>query len=285
MDTVYLNGAYMALAEARISPLDRGFLFGDGVYEVIPTYGGRVVGFAPHIDRLNRGLQEIGIELSEPYEYWQQICEQLSERNGGENLGLYLHLSRGADIKRAHAFPEGIEPTVFGHAFEIPECDEPDREKHPGFKLHLAQDLRWRRCHIKTTSLLGNVMLFQQGLSQGNDETILYNGSGELTEGAMSNVFIVENGVVSTPVQDNQILGGITRYLTLDILREKTDIPVQERVITVHEVRRADEIWVTNSIDGIAPATSLDGARVGDGKPGRVWEVVAKAYEENKFFY
>lgn len=285
MDTAYLNGTYMALADAKISPLDRGFLFGDGVYEVIATYAGRAVGFKAHIDRLNRGLEEIGIEMSRSYDYWTNICDQLIDRNEGKNLGIYLHISRGADEKRSHAFPVGVEPTVFGHAFQIPDWEQPDREKISGMKLHLAEDLRWDRCHIKSTSLLGNVLHFQQGLSLGKDETILHNARGELTEGAVSNVFIVKNGVVSTPIQDNQILGGVTRYLTLDMLRTKTDIPVLEKVITLDELRLADEVWITNSTDGIAPAISLDGAMIGDGKPGHVWELAAKIYAEQKFLY
>jgi D-alanine transaminase len=285
MDTVYLNGEYMDRSEAQISPLDRGFLFGDGVYEVIPTYSGRMVGFRAHIDRMNNGLEEIGIKLSGSYEYWTRICEQLAERNDGGNLGLYLHISRGADVKRSHAFPQGIEPTVFGYAFTIPDFGEPDRKEHPGLRLHITEDLRWSRCHIKTTSLLGNVLHFQEGVSQGNDETILHNAKGELTEGAMSNVFIVKDGVVSTPVQDSQILAGVTRFLTLDILRKETAIPVLERVVTLDEVNDADEVWITNSVDGIAPAISLDGASIGDGKPGEVWELAAKAYAKNNYLY
>ncbi len=285
MNIVYLNGSYLPIEEAKISPLDRGFLFGDGVYEVLPNYAGRTVGFRGHIDRMNNALSEIGIEFDGEHAYWSKVVKNLTEKNGGGNIGIYLHVSRGAEKTRSHAFPVNVTPTVFGLAFPIPNPIEPCIESEKGFALHLSKDLRWKRCHIKSTALLGNVLHFQQGVESGRDETILYNSRGELTEGAMSNVFIVKGGVVSTPVQDNQILPGITRRLAIDILKNKADITVMERNISIEEVKNADEIWTTNSVDGIAPATSLDGRPVGDGKPGKVWEKAQQLYISHQFDY
>ena len=285
MSTVFLNHQYLPMEEARISPMDRGFLFGDGIYEVIPSYDGRMVGFGPHIQRMRNGLAAIGIRFEWDENEWREVCDQLIQRNGGGNLGLYLHVSRGADNKRFHAYPEGVVPTVFAYAFEIAPPPVPDRSQATGYKVATARDLRWERCHIKSTALLGNVLHFQYGYEQGANETLLYNAANELTEASACNAYIVKNGVVITPPLDHQILPGITRQLLLDILRRDGTIAVEERAVTMDEVLNADEVWVTSSSKEIAPVVAIDGKAVGDGKVGPMWEAALKLYGAAKFNY
>jgi D-alanine transaminase len=289
MSIVFLNGDFMPIEDAKISPLDRGFLFGDGIYEVIPSYFGKMVGFRGHIARMNDGLKEIGINLNWSDEQWKTLCDDLASKNSevGEcPLGIYLHVSRGADTKRFHAFPENVAPTVFAMAFEIPNPKKPDLDTvGKGYALTSTEDLRWQRCHIKSTALLGNVLHFQEGYEAGSQETLLFNRNNELTEASASNVFIVKDGIISTPVQDNQILPGITRRLVLDILAADGTLTVQERNISLDEAKNADEIWITSSSKEIAAITMLDGRPVGTGKVGPVWLKAATLYSENKYNY
>jgi len=286
MSTVFLNGDYMPIEEAKISPLDRGFLFGDGIYEVIPSYFGKMVGFQAHIDRMNDGLKSIGIELDWDDSQWLALCDKLSSTNGGGPLGIYLHVSRGTDTKRFHAFPKNVTPTVFAMAFEIPVPKTPSLDTvGNGYALTSTEDLRWKRCHIKSTSLLGNVLHFQDGFDAGSQETLLFNSKNELTEASASNIFIVKDGIIATPIQDNQILPGVTRRLIIDILTKDGTLTVQERTITLDEVRAADEVWITSSSKEIAPVTKLDGVAIGDGKVGDIWLKASTLYAENKFSY
>ena len=285
MTIAYLNGEYMPLEEARISPLDRGFLFGDGIYEVIPSYGGKMVGFGPHIERMQSGLGAIEIKLGWSDEQWKELCQSLLEKNGNGDLGVYLHVTRGADTKRNHAYPEGVEPTVFGYAFEIPPPPIPDRDKIVPFTCATGTDMRWDRCNIKSISLLGNVLHYQQGHSKGDGEILLFNDKDQLTECGACNAYIVKNGVVATPPLDNQILPGITRLVLLGVLEADGSIPVEERVITRDEVWDADEVWISSSSKEVVPVVKLDGKPVGDGKPGPVWEKAAKLYSAGKYNY
>jgi len=283
MTIAYLNGEYLPLEEARISPLDRGFLFGDGIYEVIPSYGDKMVGFGPHIDRMIDGLAALEIGLGWGRDEWRLVCEELIARNPEPQLGLYLHVTRGADTKRNHPYPEGVAPTVFAMPTAIPPAPIPERDKVKGYKVSSMQDKRWRRCNIKSISLLGNVMHYQQGYAQGNGEVLLYNGDNELTECGACNAYIVKDGVVITPPLDDQILPGITRLITLGVLNNDGSIPVEERIVTMDEVRNADEIWISSSSKEIAPVIELDGKPVGDGAPGPVWEKAAKLYSAGKY--
>lgn len=285
MSTVFLNGSFMPMAEAKISPMDRGFLFGDGIYEVIPSYDGRMVGFALHIQRMQTGLREIAIHHEWAEEQWREICAQLIAHNGGGNLALYLHVSRGADVKRFHAYPDGIAPTVFAYAYEIPAPPVPDKTRVKPYRVSTTRDLRWQRCHIKSTALLGNVLHFQHGFERGTQETLLYNQHNQLTEASSSNVFIVIDGVVATPRLDHQLLPGITRLILLDILRRDGTIPVEERVVTMDEVFAADEVWVTSSSKEITPVIEIDGQPVGDGQVGDVWLAAQTLYSTRKFDY
>lgn len=285
MNIAFLNGSYQPLEEARISPLDRGFLFGDGIYEVVPSYSGKMVGFAPHIQRMNDGLEAIGIELDWSDSDWQELCDQLIERNGGGNLGIYLHVSRGADSKRFHGYPKNIAPTVFAFAFEIAPPPVADKALAKKYRVTSDRDLRWERCQIKSTALLGNVLHFQHGYGQGNDETLLFNADNQLTEASSCNAYIVKDGVVVTPPLDNQLLPGITRQILLDILRRDGTIAVEERIVTRDEVLSADEVWITSSSKEIGAVVEIDGVPVGNGEVGDIWLAAQKLYSAGKYNY
>ncbi len=285
MSIVYLNGEYLPMEEAKISPMDRGFLFGDGIYEVVPSYSGQVVGFGPHVDRMNSGMKEIGIDFNWTLKQWTEVADNLVAQNEGDNLGIYMHVSRGADVKRFHAYPDNVAPTVFAFSFEIPPAPVADKSLAKGYKVSTTRDLRWQRCHIKSTALLGNVMHFQHGFEQGSNETLLFNANNELTEASACNAYIVKDGVVITPPLDNQILPGITRHILLDILKKDGSIKVEERVVTMDEVFNADEVWVTSSSKEVAAVIEVDGKPVGNGEIGNVWEAAQKLYSAGKANY
>ncbi len=273
----------MPVEQAKISPLDRGFLFGDGIYEVIPCYFGKMVGFDAHIERMQKGLAAIEIDLPWSKQQWRALCLQLAQKNGDQSLGLYLHITRGADTTRFHGFPKKAQPTIFAMAFSIAQPQKPDRNTRKGYALKSIEDLRWQRCHIKSTALLGNVLHFQEGQKANCQEVLLYNEKQEITEASASNIYIIKQGVIITPPLDNQILAGVTRQLFLTILREKSAIKVEERVVTLTEAKNADEIWISSSSKEIAPVTLLDGKPVGDGKVGEVWQQAATLYYQHKF--
>lgn len=285
MSIVYLNGEYMPMEEARISPMDRGFLFGDGIYEVVPCYSGKLVGFAPHMERMQDGLDAIEIKLAINQDEWRAIALELADQNGGGDLGIYFHASRGADSKRNHAYPDNITPTIYAFAFEIPPAPKAELSAANPYKVSTTEDLRWKRCNIKSTALLGNVMHYQHGHSRGHNETILYNQDGELTEAAACNVYVIKDGVVATPPLDYQILPGITRLLVMSILTKDGSIPIEERVVTLEELNNADEVWISSSSKEIAPVTEVDGKPVGNGEVGPVWLAAQTLYSANKYDY
>ena len=285
MNIAYLNGKYLPIEQAKISPLDRGFLFGDGVYEVVPSYGGKLVGFLPHLKRMNEGLEAIGISTSWSEKQWLELCLKLVQENGSGNLGIYLQISRGAYATRAHRFPDKVNPTIFAFCFEIPPAPVADKTQAKTYTVSTARDIRWDRRDIKSTSLLGNVLHYQQGVEQGNQETLLYNANNELTEASSCNAFVVKNGTVITPPLDHQKLPGITRQILLDILRNDGSIPVQERAVSMDEVAEADEVWITSSSREIAPVVAIDSVPVGDGQVGDVWLAAQTLFSANRFNY
>ncbi|MEW9799555.1 aminotransferase class IV [Alteromonas sp. CYL-A6] len=286
MTTAYLNGQYLALSEARISPMDRGFLFGDGIYEVIPSYQGKTVGLNAHLARMKRGLAALSIDPDMDDEAWRTVVATLIEKNRSDipegNIGLYLHVSRGADTRRFHAYPTNVTPTVFAFAFAIAPPQPLRRELAKPLFVALEEDLRWQRCHIKSTSLLGNVMHFQQAAASGLHETILFNREQEVTEASSSNVFMVKDGVIYTPPLDNQLLPGITRALVLEALNAG-NFTVREQVFSVQALLDADEVWLTSSSKEIAPVGRVGDTIIGDGQPGPVWEAAINAYHRMKF--
>lgn len=285
MSKVFLNGAFMPMSEARISPMDRGFLFGDGIYEVVPCYSGRSVGLGPHLARMQEGLDAIELPLKIDHEQWGEIIGELAAAGPGENLGIYIQISRGADVKRNHAMPIGIEPTRYAFAFEIPPPPRADKTLAPRFTVSATRDLRWQRCNIKSTSLLGNVMHYQHGHSRGYQETLLFNAADELTEAAACNVFMVKDGVIATPPLDHQKLPGITRYMLLDMLHKHSPRKVEERVIHRSEVDDADEIWLTSSSKEVAPVVEIDGRPVGSGDVGDVWLEAEGLFSQHRYDY
>ncbi len=276
MQTAYLNGAFLPLADARISVLDRGFLFGDGVYEVIPVYGRRPFRLAQHLKRLNNSLN--GVRIPNPLSDadWQSVLERLIADNAGDDQAIYLKITRGADLKRDHAFPSGIQPTVFAMSSPMPGRREIDAET--GVSAVTLADIRWKLCSIKAITLLPNVLLRQQAIDAGSTEAILIN-DGYAVEGAASNLFIVKNGVIVTPPHSDELLPGITRDLILELAATHA-MPFREAAISASELHGADEVWLTSSTREISPVVTLDGQPVGTGRPGAVWQRMIRLYQD-----
>jgi D-alanine transaminase len=277
MSLIYLNGEFVPLETATISVLDRGFIFGDGVYEVIPVYKGRPLALEPHLDRLDRSLA--GIRLKNPLtrSEWQKIIEQLLSESPQADQSLYLHITRGV-APRDHAFPAGVKPTVM--AIAKPMAPVPPAWLESGIATISHEDFRWTNCHLKTIALLPNILLRQLAVDQGAVETILLR-DGYLTEGAASNILVVKEGHLLCPPRNNMMLTGITLELTLDVARS-LNIPVEERPISEAELRAADELLLTSSTREIVPITTLDGQNVGSGKPGPVGRALLTQYQSLK---
>lgn len=277
MNRVYLNGEWLPPAEAKISVFDRGFIFGDGVYEVIPAYGGRLFRLKQHLERLDGSLADIGLRNPLPAGEWRAVLERLVREGGDEDQSVYLQVTRGP-APRDHAFPKQVTPTVFAYAQPI---RYPDPELlRTGISAVTTADIRWQRCDIKTTALLANVLLRQLAAEQDAAETILLRG-GYLTEGAVSNIFVVRADVLLTPPQGPFILPGITRDLVLELARAH-GIPCEEAPVTEAQLRSADEVWMSSSTREVLAITRLDGKPVGDGRPGPLAERVRGLYREYK---
>jgi D-alanine transaminase len=285
MTIAFLNGEYLPLTEARISPMDRGFLFGDGIYEVIPAYQGHFVGFSDHMRRMRDGLAALQINDPYPEAEWRDLCQQLLARNDGDDFGLYLQVSRGAAAQRQHRYPEEITPTVFAYVFPIAQPGAGDPTAVKCWSVASVADRRWQRCQIKSVALLGNVMHLMEGVAVDAEEVLLFNESDELTEAAACNVFIVQGDHVLTPALDHQKLPGVTRRLLLDMMHQAGGWTVSETVVTRAMVDTADEIWLTSSTKEVAPVTQRDGHPVGDGLPGPVWSRAQQLFAQHRFDY
>ncbi|MBL4763395.1 MAG: D-amino acid aminotransferase [Gammaproteobacteria bacterium] len=275
---VYLNGEYLPLEQAKISVLDRGFLFGDGVYEVIPAYAGKPFRFQQHLQRLENSLSAIQINNPLNASAWQQVLEHLISVNEGDHFSIYLQITRGRQTQRDHIYPEDLEATVFIMLTAI--ADKPVGHYASGIKAITLDDIRWKACHIKATTLLANVMLKQQADQLGAAEAILIR-DGLAYEGAASNLFIVANGVIKTAPKSEFLLGGITRDLVLE-LAEKNAMDFAEVDIAESELENADEIWLTSSTKEIMPVIALNDKTVGDGKAGPVWKKMTEYYQAYK---
>jgi D-alanine transaminase len=262
--TAYLNGQFLPLDEAKISPLDRGFLFGDGAYEVIPVYSRRPFRIDEHLRRLQQTLD--GIRLPNPHtlEQWRALVERIVQEGDADDLSVYIQVTRGADNKRDQAFPMGVAPTAF--IFSAPLITPTAAQRETGIAVISALDNRWLRCDLKTVALLANVLLRQQAIDAGCVETIMLR-EGFLTEGAASNIFVVKDGVLLAPPKDHRMLAGITYDVVLE-LAAKHGMAYEVREIADAELRVADELWMTSSTKEVLPITTLDGQPVGDGKPG-----------------
>jgi len=275
--TVYLNGEFMPIEQAKIPVLDRGFIFGDGVYEVIPAYSRRPFRLAEHLARLQASLDAIRLENPLGVAEWAGLVGRIIEGNPWQDQNVYLQVTRGV-AKRDHAFPKGLKPTVFLMASEL--VTPPEDLLRTGAKAIVLPDFRWLRCDIKSTSLLGNCMLRTLAADQGCVEAILVR-EGEMTEASASNVFVVKNGTVLGSPKSHLILPGITYDVVLEILRDGA-IPHEIRPVKEAELRSADEIWVTSSSREVLPITTLDGRPVGTGRPGPVGARVHALYQQFK---
>jgi D-alanine transaminase len=275
---IYLNGAFMPLAQARVPVMDRGFLFGDGAYEVVPVYSRRPFRLEEHLRRLQTTLD--GIRLANPHtlEEWSALIRELIARNEPDDQSVYLQVTRGADGKRNHAFPKSVAPTVF--LMSEPLMTPPVEQRENGVCAVTAADFRWLRCDLKSVALLANCLLRQQAVDADCLETILFR-DGFLTEGAASNIFVVRDGTLLAPPKSHLMLSGITYDVVLELAAEHA-MPHRVREILEDEVRRADEIWLTSSTKEVLPITLLDGKPVGDGRPGPAFARMYGWYQDFK---
>jgi D-alanine transaminase len=269
----YLNGDYLPLAEARISPLDRGFLYADGCYELVPVYGGRPFRFTAHCERLTRSLA--GISMADPHsrEEWRAILGGLLARNAGNDCYIYWQVTRGAQLGRSHAPLPNIARTVFAFCAPLSPASAETLER--GVSCVTAADTRWARCDIKSVALLANVLLRQLSVDAGAAETILLR-DGELTEASASAVHVVLGGEVLMPPNSRRILPGTTRG-AVEELAAKSGIPCRIVPVTEAQLRAADEIWLSAATREVQPVTALDGRAVGSGRPGPLWR---RVYDE-----
>jgi D-alanine transaminase len=273
-ETAWLNGRFLPLSEARISPLDRGFLFADAVYEVLPVYAGRVYRLEQHLDRLDRSLREIRINPFMDHDAWRRICGGLVSRNGGGDLLIYLQVSRGTEPERMHLPGPGVEPTVFGCASRLPPVRDDLLER--GVACITAADNRWGRCDIKSTALLANVLLKWQAQDAGAVEAILVR-DGQLSEGSTSSVHIVRDGGLVTPPQSPRVLPGTTRAVLEEVAR-RCHVSWQLDDVGEAELRRAPELMLASAGGGLRAVTRLDGRPVGDGRPGPVFKLLCATW-------
>ncbi len=271
---VFLNGAYIASHQAKVSVLDRGFMFGDAVYEVIPVYKGHVFRLKEHIDRLHNNLNALFTKPPYTLSEWQAIIKKLTNQDPTADQSVYIQITRG-EAERDLAIGMATQATVFAMSKRV-------SRHHPsaGIDAITVEDIRWQYCHIKSTNLLANVLLKHQAYQAGAVEALLIR-SGYLTEGTASNVFIVKNGIVKTPPKSNHLLPGITRDLLIELLHE-SNIRCREAAVGEAELGEADEIWITSSIKEIVPVTRLNGDSVGTGKAGDIWREANQLYQTFK---
>ncbi len=277
MQDVYLNGDFIAADQAKVSVFDRGFLLGDGVYEVIPIYAGKCFQLSGHLLRLQASLD--GVRMKNPHSEseWQALIEQLVERNGGGDQSLYLQVTRGV-APRDHIFPDNVTPTAF--AMSSPLAPVPEKYKTQGAAAITLEDIRWQNCNIKAITLLPNSLLKQQAHEAGALEALLIR-DGYLTEGAASNAYVVLDGTIYTAPKDEKVLPGITREVVIEIA-QKNNMPLLEQAVTEQQLKQADEIWISSSTKEVVPITRLDNNKVGDGIPGKVWQKMDALYQQYK---
>ncbi len=272
---VYLNGVFGPLSEAKVSVLDRGFIFGDGIYEVVPIYHGKPFRMEQHLTRLERSLAKIHIEPPMTRSQWMELVKDLVSKTSDPTCMVYIQITRGV-AKRDHAYPvPTVKPTVFAMASPMTPPSAELRVK--GVRLVSIPDERWLHCDIKSVSLLGNVLAKQAAVNAGVDEVVQFR-NGNLTEGALSNMWVVKNGKVIAPLKNNLVLEGI-RYGLFEELCKETGIPFELRVVTEQETRNADEMMMSSATREVLPVVELDGKPVGSGKPGPVYQKLRAAYD------
>ncbi len=271
----YINGEFTPLSRVRISPLDRGFLFGDGIYEVIPVYGRHFLGLEGHLDRLASSLD--GIQLNNPHTHgeWRSIFEKLVGAEPAVDKKIYVQVTRGVQEVRNHDFVGDEKATVF--AMCSPQSPLGDTVIERGISLYTQEEIRWARCHLKTVSLLPNVLLKHASWQQGGAETLIVN-AGRVVEGSSSNVFAVIDGTIHTPATGTEILPGITRSLVIDIAVE-LGFRVLEGELSLRGTLEADEVWISSSTRVVVAATSIDDVVIGSGLPGPAWRQVHDRFQ------
>lgn len=274
---VYLNGEYLPLSEARVPVLDRGFIFGDGVYEVIPAYSQQLFRIDEHLQRLQNSLGAVRIDNPYSEQEWKRVLRKLLEQNPAEDSSIYLQVTRGV-AKRDHAFPANVSPTVFAMASPLITTDE--KAFNQGVAAITLEDTRWQNCNIKAITLLPNILLRQAAIDEGAAEAILVR-DGEVTEGAASNVFIVSDGVIKTPPKGARLLPGITRDLIVELACIQ-QLPIEEVNFSKAELLAADEIWISSSTKEIMPVVTLNDQPVGNGQPGPMARKMFAIFQEYK---
>ena len=277
LPTVYLNGDFLPIEEAKISPLDRGFIFGDGVYEVIPFYAGRGLRMREHLKRLQRSLDELEIDNPCTIEQWEASITSLIEKNGGGNVGVYIQVTRGV-AKRDFPPPKGLKQTVF---MMVNPLATPKPEIYiKGISCVSLDDNRWLKCHIKSVALLGAVLLKHESNQGGYDEAVLFR-DGYLTESSASNIAAVKSGVILCPPMDNLILPGITYELMIELAR-KNKLPLEIRRVPRRQVKTADELWIMSSTKEVVPIVKLDDKPIGSGEPGPIFKQMHQLFQDYK---
>ncbi|MCB1827249.1 MAG: aminotransferase class IV [Coxiellaceae bacterium] len=280
MSIIYLNGQFVEQEEAKVSVMDRGFLFGDGVYEVVPVYDGHMVGLQQHLDRLKHSLSMIHMNPPLSDEQWINIFEDLLEKNNATTgvQSIYLQVTRGPEETRRHVLPQTYTPTVLAFLTTPKTHSRADLDK--GFSAITLDDSRRRDCNIKAITLLPNILLYEEARRAGAAEAILIR-NGEALEGTSSNLFIVINNELITPPLNNHILGGVTRELIINLAKQH-NIPCEEKSITQAMLEQANEIWMTGSSKEIYPIIKLNEKPVGEGKVGQLWNKMMDYYEAHK---
>jgi len=276
-DTAYLNGEFLPLENAKVSVLDRGFIFGDGVYEVIPVYSRRPFRLPEHLARLQHSFDAIRLENPLAEAEWTRLIHELIGRHTVEDQSVYLQVTRGV-ARRDHAFPKESTPTVF--MMSGPLATPSNELIENGVPCITGEDFRWLKCDVKSISLLGNCLLRQSAADAGAVEVVLFR-DGYLTEASASNVFVIRDGRLLAPPKNHLILPGITYDVVLE-LAAACAIPIELREVSEQEVRSADEIWVTSSTKEVLAVTTLDGRTVGSGRPGEIFKVVHQEYQQYK---
>jgi D-alanine transaminase len=277
MNTIFLNNQFLPADEARVSVLDRGFIFGDGVYEVIPVYGGKLFRLEQHLDRLDNSLISIRIPPPLSHDRWERTLKELVAKNGNGDQSVYIQITRGV-APRDHGFPDDIKPTIMAMSSELKPVSADLLGQ--GVGAITLNDFRWEHCNIKAIALLANILARQQALDVNASEAILIR-DGFVTEGAASNVFTVNDREITTPPASSFLLPGITRDLVME-LAAANHIACREAAISADDLAGADEIWLTSSTKEILPVTLLNNRKVGNGKPGPIWSRMLALYQDYK---
>lgn len=280
MNIAYLNGQFLPLHEARVPVLDRGYLFGDGVYEVMPAYSGRIFRLEAHLERLARSLAAIRMIPPLKNAEWRDVLADLLHHNAGlgRDQAVYLQVTRGVAPTRTHGLPKDCIPSLLAFTWPLPPI--PDSIRENGVSAISQPDNRWHRCDIKAIALLANVMLADAASSAGHNEAILHR-DGQLTEGASSNVFMLRGDTLYTPPCSELILHGVTRAFVLE-LAAQAGLACHEQPVALDELFSADEVWISSSTRELYPVTRLDEKPIGTGTPGPRWQAVHALYQQHK---